>query len=191
MSVKDAVYSAIKMRTDYGRLLSESAEPLVTITEMVTRAIRDGQKIMTCGNGGSAAESMHLAEELIGRFRADRRPLPALSLAADSTALTCIANDYGFEHVFARQVEALGHKGDVLIALSTSGKSPNIISALKCGQGRGVKTIGLLGRSGSPAEAHCDVVFTPATDEPALVQELHLAVIHIVLDAVDREFATR
>ncbi len=187
-SDEQRLQSGIKLRGDYSRLLCESAAQIAAITQAVVDALKNGHRILTCGNGGSAAESLHFAEELVGRFRAERRPLPAISLVADSTALTCIANDYGFDEIFARQVEGLGIAADVLICLSTSGKSPNLIKALQRAREKRLTTIGLLGRPGSPAEAHCDVVFTPATDSSALVQELHLAVIHLVLEAVDAAF---
>ena len=178
----------IELRGDYGRLLGESASQIAAITRAVIDALQNGHRILTCGNGGSAAESLHFAEELVGRFRAERRPLPALSLVADSTALTCIGNDYGFDEIFARQVDGLGTVGDVLICLSTSGKSPNLIKALRRAKDKKLTTVGLLGRPGSPSEAHCDLAFTPETDSSALVQELHLAVIHLVLEAVDAAF---
>jgi len=188
MSNDAQLQRGIELRGDYARLLHEATEQIAAITNTVIQTLRNGRRIFTCGNGGSAAESLHFAEELVGRFRAERRPLPALSLVADSTALTCIGNDYGFDEIFARQVEGLGNAGDLLIVLSTSGKSANIIRALQAARAQKLITIGLLGRAGSPAEQHCDGAFTPATDSSALVQELHLAVIHLVLEAVDAAF---
>ncbi len=188
MSSDEQLQRGIELRGDYGRLLSESAAQIAAITRAIIDALQNGHRILTCGNGGSAAESLHFAEELVGRFRAERRPLPAISLVADSTALTCIGNDYGFDEIFARQVDGLGTAGDVLICLSTSGKSPNLIKALQRAKDKKLTTVGLLGRPGSPAEARCDWVFTPVTDSSALVQELHLAVIHLVLEAVDAAF---
>jgi len=189
MSKDEQLQRGIELRGDYAKLLGEAADQIAAITRLVIQALRDGRRILTCGNGGSAAESLHFAEELVGRFRAERRPLPAMSLVADSTALTCIGNDYGFDEIFARQVEGLGSAGDVLIVLSTSGKSANIIRSLEAARAQKLTTIGLLGRAGSPSEQHCDLAFTPATDSSALVQELHLAVIHLVLEAVDAAFA--
>jgi len=155
---------------------------------VIADTLRDGRRILTCGNGGSAAEAQHLAEELVGRFKRERRPLGAICLAADSTALTCIANDYGFVEVFARQVRGIGRAGDVLVALSTSGKSPNIIRALEAARSIGMKTVGLLGRPGSPAETLCDVAVTPDIEDAAIVQEIHLMTIHLILESLDAAF---
>jgi D-sedoheptulose 7-phosphate isomerase len=166
--------------------LRDSADVVARIAQTVAAALARGGKVLACGNGGSAAEAMHLTEEMIGRFSRDRAALAAISLSADPTALTCIANDFGFEAVFARQVAALGTKGDVLVALSTSGKSPNVLKALETARQKGLTTIGLLGRPGSPAEALCDIAFTAHVDTSAHVQELHLAVIHLVLEQLDR-----
>lgn len=160
-------------------------DQIVLMTEAV---FRSGGKLLTCGNGGSAAEALHLAEELVGRFKRNRDPLAAVCLAADPTALTCIANDYGYEQVFARQVQAIGRAGDVLVVLSTSGKSANLIKALEAARVAGMQTIGLLGPAGSPAEALCDVAFTPDVGDSAIVQELHLTTIHLVLELLDAAF---
>lgn len=165
--------------------MREREPPLERIIETVIAALRDGRKILTCGNGGSAAEALHLAEELIGRFDRQRRALPAICLAADSTALTCIANDFGYSEVFARQIDALGQTGDVLVALSTSGESPSIVEALKRARQRKLVTIGLLGAADSAAEPHCDLTFTLAGHTAARVQEAHLLAIHVLLEQVD------
>lgn len=170
--------------------LRSKADVLAAIASTLVGALRDGCKVLTCGNGGSAAEALHLAEELVGRFQStvNRRPLPAVCLCADPTALTCIANDFGFEHVFARQVEAHGQAGDVLVALSTSGKSPSILNALRRAREIGVLTIGLLGPPGSPAESLCDRALLLPGHAAARVQEAHLIAIHLFLEQIDREF---
>ncbi|HWL92855.1 MAG TPA: SIS domain-containing protein [Phycisphaerae bacterium] len=155
------------------------------IVGVVRDALAAGNKILTCGNGGSAAEAMHLAEEMVGRFSRDRAPLAALCLASDPSALTCIANDFGYERVFARQIQGLGRPGDVLVCLSTSGKSPNILNALEAARALRMKTVGLLGRPGSPAEALCDIAFMPDVPASAHVQELHLMLIHLVLEQLE------
>lgn len=158
------------------------------IAERIETTLRAEGKILTCGNGGSAAEALHLSEEMIGRFSKDRPPLAAVCLASDPTAMTCISNDFGFENVFSRQVQGLGRKGDTLVALTTSGKSKNVLLALQEARSRGLTTIGLLGPPGSAAEALCDVAFTLPGVESAHVQEAHLLVIHLVLEHLDRVF---
>jgi D-sedoheptulose 7-phosphate isomerase len=163
--------------------------PLIDrMAQGIESTLRAGGKVLTCGNGGSAAEALHLSEEMIGRFSKDRRPLAAVCLAADPTAMTCISNDFGFEQVFARQVAGLGRKGDTLVALSTSGKSKNVLLALQEAKAAGLITIGLLGPPGSPAESLCDLALTLSGAESSHVQEAHLLVIHLVLEHLDRVF---
>jgi D-sedoheptulose 7-phosphate isomerase len=155
----------------------------------VVNALRSGHKVLTAGNGGSAAEALHMAEELVGRFRADRPSLPGISLAADSTALTCIGNDYGYERVFSRQVEGLGIEGDVLVLFSTSGTAGNLATALDVAHGKGMTSVCILGRDGGPMAGrghHEVIVHGDATER---IQEAHQVVLHLVLDAVERTFA--
>jgi len=167
-----------------GRIV-DAADTIEHIAQAIQQALDSGKKVLTCGNGGSAAEALHLAEEMMGRFSRDRPPMAAVCLAADPAALTCIANDYGYEEVFARQVAGLGQTGDVLIALSTSGKSPNILKALQKGRELGLTNIGFLGQPGSPAEGLCDLALTTQADHSAHIQELHLVVIHLLLEYLD------
>ncbi len=165
--------------------LTDAAETVAQIAETIELSLKAGHKVLTCGNGGSAAEALHLAEEMIGRFDQDRPPIAAVCLCADPAAMTCISNDYGFEELFARQVQGLGNAGDVLVAFSTSGKSPNIVRALERARSLGVVTVGLLGPPGSPAEAHCDIAFTASNVHSSHVQELHLIVTHLLLEHLD------
>jgi len=181
----DAVRDSVRRHLDGLAALSHRADALAALIQAIRQPLRAGGRVFTCGNGGSAAEALHLAEEMIGRFRRERAPLPAVCLAADPTALTCIANDYGYEQVFARQLEGLGRPGDVLVALSTSGRSPSIVRALETARRLGIATIGLLGPPGSPAEPHCDQVLTLPGVEPAVVQEAHLIVVHLILERID------
>ena len=153
--------------------------------ELVGR-LGGGGTLYTCGNGGSAAQAMHLAEELIGRYRSDRPAQRAVCLNADATALTCIANDFGYDQVFARQCEAMLAPGDLLAVLTTSGRSPNIVRALEVARDRGVRTVGLLGGGGGEASALCDHPILVESDVSAHVQEAHQVVVHLLCEAVER-----
>jgi len=146
---------------------------------------RGGGTVLTCGNGGSAAHAMHLAEELVGKYRAPRRPYPAVCLNADPTALTCIANDFGFGAVFARPVEAMAGPGDCVVAISTSGNSGNIVAALRVARERGAVTIGLLGKDGGEARALCDHALVVPMGEAETLQEAHQVLVHLLVEAVE------
>ncbi|MSR68951.1 MAG: SIS domain-containing protein [Phycisphaerales bacterium] len=158
---------------------------LVRVITTVREALESGKMLMTCGNGGSAAEALHLSEELIGRYRSSRAPLKSVCLCADTTALTCIANDFGFSEVFARQVEALASAGDQLIVLSTSGKSPNVLRALAAAKKCGAGTIGLLGGDGGEARALCDHAIVVASGDSAAIQEMHQVIVHILCESLE------
>jgi D-sedoheptulose 7-phosphate isomerase len=158
--------------------LHELREPIERIAATLTRALQAGGKLMLCGNGGSAADSQHIAAELTGRFVNDRRPLAGLALSTDSSALTCIGNDYGFDAVFERQVRGLGRAGDVLLMISTSGNSANLLLAAKAAQAIGITTIGLLGRDGGKLLALCDDAVIVPSDVTARIQEAHIFIGH-------------
>jgi D-sedoheptulose 7-phosphate isomerase len=153
--------------------------------EMLTACVRAGSKILIFGNGGSAADAQHLAAEFVNRFRIERPPLPALALTTDSSVLTSIGNDYHFDEVFAKQVRALGRKGDVAWGISTSGNSPNVIKALEAARAAGLVTIGMTGRGGRLA-AGADLVFTVDSAITARIQEVHITIGHILCELVDR-----
>lgn len=155
---------------------------------LVCRALESGGKVLTCGNGGSATDAAHLAEELSGRYRGNRRALAAVNLAGDGAALTCIANDFGFEEVFARQVEALGRPGDVLVAFTTSGQSENINRALRRARALGLKTICLTGKGGGEAVALADLAIHIPDGDSARIQELHTFVLHAICEAAEAVF---
>jgi len=152
-----------------------------------TKSLQAGNTIFWCGNGGSAAESSHLAVELIGRFKKNRRSLPSISLNADSAAITCIANDFGYDQIFSRQLEGLGQEGDVLVVLSTSGMSENITNALKQAKSMGVKTIALLGKGGGNAAALADYSIVIDSNETARIQEMHLLLGHTFCEYAEME----
>lgn len=166
--------------------LARSADAVERVCAAVRDALIAGGKVITCGNGGSAAEALHLAEELVGKYRDPRHPLPALCLNADPTALTCIANDFGFEHVFARQVEALAAPADALVVFSTSGASANILRALEAARRKRVATLGLLGKGGGAALALCDAAVVVDETDTGHIQEAHQVVLHLVLECVER-----
>ena len=190
MDLHATITQRLQMSHRAAEALETQREALIRACEMVVQTLRDGGTILTCGNGGSAAEALHLSEELTGRYRTNRQALRAVCLAADPTALTCIANDFGFDHVFARQVEALGRPGDLLVVFSTSGKSPNLLRALHVARDRGVATLGLLGGEGGPALSLCDhAIVVPGVDGAA-VQEAHQMIMHILCEACEARFAT-
>lgn len=168
--------------------VQRSTDALESATNAAARALvaslQSGGKVLTFGNGGSSAEASHLAEELVGRFRKNRRPFPAISLSADSGTVTCIANDFGYETLFERQIEAFARPGDVAVALTTSGKSENVVRALKAAKERGAVTIALTGSSGLSGVAADHVLAVPSEDT-ALVQEVHLMIIHVLCLAVE------
>lgn len=147
---------------------------------------RAGCKVMSCGNGGSMSDAMHFAEEWSGRYRKERPPLPAIAFS-DPGHMSCVANDYGFEEVFARQVQALGREGDMLLMLSTSGNSPNLIRAAEEARLRGVTTVGLLGKGGGALLPLCDIPIVVPGLTSDRIQELHIKIVHIVIETVERE----
>src|SRR5262245_36617527 len=145
--------------------LAEQSDLIEAIAARVRDTLLSGHMMLTCGNGGSATDAQHLAEELIGRYRGNRRPLPAIALTADSAALTCIANDFGYDAVFARQVAGLARPGDLLLCFSTSGSSPSIIEALRAAQARGAGTIALLGKDGGAARGLAEIALVVASND--------------------------
>lgn len=151
---------------------------------MVAGAMKAGGKVMICGNGGSLCDAVHFAEELTGRYRTDRPALPAIAIA-DAGHITCTANDYGFEQIFARGVEALGRPGDVLIVLSTSGNSENVVRAVAAAKAKGMTTAALLGKGGGRLAGHCDAQIVAPGATADRIQELHMLVLHIIVDRVE------
>lgn len=164
----------------------QALEDLVRIANLVADCFRNNGRVLACGNGGSMADAMHFAEEWSGRFRSDRRPYPAFALS-DPAHLTCVANDFGFDQVFARQVEAFGQENDVLFVLSTSGNSPNIIEAAKVAKAKSMKVVGFLGRDGGAVKVLCDVVIIPPGEGSDRIQELHMLALHALIEAVEKE----
>jgi D-sedoheptulose 7-phosphate isomerase len=174
------------------RVATEVLPKIVEVGNLLCQTFQSGGKLLTFGNGGSAADAQHLAEEMIGRYQRTRRPLPAVSLTSDGTALTCIANDFGFEEIFARQVEALASPGDVVAGFSTSGNSPNVLKALQAARKKGAITIALLGRGGGKILGQADhSLIVPHAQTANEVQEMHIMIVHMLCDIVDRWAASQ
>jgi len=157
-----------------------------SITDAIIAALRAGKKLLIIGNGGSAADAQHIAAEIVGRYKKDRPGYAAIALTTDTSALTAITNDYGFEQVFSRQVEGLGQRGDVLLALSTSGRSPNILAALRKAREQGLITIGFTGSKGEAMGAACDHLLIAPSDDTPVIQQIHLAVAHGICDEIEQ-----
>ena len=174
--------AALERATQDAALLAAARK----VAEVVIAALRSGNKLLIIGNGGSAADAQHIAAEIVGRYKQDRPAYAAIALTTDTSALTAIANDYGFEQVFARQVAGLGRRGDVLLALSTSGRSPNILSALRTAREHGLVTIGFTGSKGEALGAICDHLVVAPSDDTAVIQQIHLALAHGICDAVEQ-----
>jgi len=170
------------------QLMSTLTDKVETTVQLCIDSLKNGGKILIFGNGGSAADAQHIAAELVGRYKVERRGLPAIALTTDTSALTSIGNDYGYSHVFDRQVEALANKGDVVIGISTGGSSGNVVSALKLAKDIGCKTIGFSGRDGGEMNALCNVnLVIPAEDTPR-IQEMHIVIGHTICHLIDLEF---
>jgi D-sedoheptulose 7-phosphate isomerase len=159
----------------------------VAIAERIAAALQSGGKVLLAGNGGSAADAQHIAAEFVGRFIDDRAPLAAIALTTDTSALTSIGNDYGFDKVFERQVRALGRKGDVFIGISTSGRSPNVVAALKAARERGLTTIGFTKDAQTAMQALCDFTLAVPAEETALIQQIHITAGHAICHLVEHE----
>ncbi|MCK4944951.1 MAG: D-sedoheptulose 7-phosphate isomerase [Alphaproteobacteria bacterium] len=160
-------------------------EPFEELLVAVTASISAGGKILFFGNGGSAADAQHLATELTVRYRADRAPIAALALTTDTSALTAIGNDFGFDHIFSRQIAALGKKGDVAIGISTSGNSRNILNALMEARNRGIVTVGLTGKTGGDMASLCDILLNVPSPTTARIQEMHIILGHMLCEALE------
>jgi D-sedoheptulose 7-phosphate isomerase len=179
------VQASIDLKRDFfakemGRLISQA--------DAMAKCLAQGGKLLICGNGGSAADAQHFAAELSGRFVTERRALAAIALTTDTSALTAIGNDYGFDRIFARQVEALGRPGDLLIGISTSGNSPNVVHAVQAARSLGAGAIGLLGRDGGQLGTLMDDCLTVPSNVTARIQEVHIMVIHFWCEILDEKF---
>ncbi len=185
MGADEEIREYLTETADLHRKVAGDPRAIRAIADAVVASLSAGGKVLLCGNGGSAADAQHFAAELVNRFRRDGRALPALALTTDSSVLTSIGNDASFERVFARQVEALGRKGDVLVALSTSGASPNILAAARAARGVGMKVIAFTGARGDPLAELADLAFRVPSRETSHIQEVHLAAYHLVSKLVE------
>ncbi len=171
------------------KVIETMTEKLEVASKLAVETLKNGNKILLCGNGGSAADAQHIAAELTGRYKTERRGLPAIAITTDTSALTAIGNDYGYDRVFDRQVEALANKGDLIIGISTSGNSKNILSALILGRKLGCKTLGFSGRNGGEMNEVCDInLVVPSNDTPR-IQEMHILFGHTICQIIDNELS--
>ena len=168
------------------RFVRDNREHIAAFAVTLAQGFRAGRKVLLFGNGGSAADAQHLAAEFVGRFSRDRSPLPALSLATDTSVLTAVGNDYGYTHVFARQLEAIGNRGDTAVAISTSGSSPNVLVAVDTARRCGLRTVGFTGQSGGELAGRVETLFRVPSPNTPRIQETHLLLGHVICELVDR-----
>jgi len=180
--VEDIFLESANLKKEF---VYEYAESIVNLGILMAKRLKMGYKVLICGNGGSAADSQHFAAEIIGRFEKERKGFPAIALTTDTSALTAIGNDYGFEEIFSRQVEALGQKGDILIGISTSGNSENIIKAVEKAKQLKMFTVGFLGKDGGKLKDIVDTAFIVRHDNTARIQEVHLTLEHTLCKVID------
>ena len=179
---------AVAEHLEVVRQLEEQQGVLEVIALAMTATLRAGGKIFWCGNGGSAGDSQHLAAEIVGRFRRERRGLPSVALTTDTSILTSVANDYGYEAVFSRQIEALGTPGDLLVGISTSGNSPNVVAALQAAHSQGLVTVAFTGAGGSRMASLADHLFAVASRDTARIQEAHILAGHMLCDWIELDW---
>lgn len=167
--------------------LSEMYPEIEQVAKMMRNCINSNGKILWMGNGGSAADSQHFAAEIVGRFKRERSGMPSIALTTDTSVITSVANDYGFEHIYSRQVEALGKPGDVLVGITTSGNSGNVVAAIHAGKKAGLVTVGMLGNGGGKMQTLCDFALTVPSADTARVQEAHILIGHILCELIEAE----
>lgn len=177
--------SLLNISNNFIKLADSCENEISEASTIIINAIKDKKKIMFCGNGGSAADSQHLAAELVGRYKKDREPFAAIALSTDTSTITAISNDYNFENIFSRQVEAIGNSGDVLYAISTSGNSRNVINAINHAIEKKIKVIGVTGENGGNITNLCDCIIKVPSARTDRVQEMHIAVGHIICEIVE------
>jgi D-sedoheptulose 7-phosphate isomerase len=180
--IKNSLYDSVKVKEDF---VNNNISEIILIAEKIVVAFTNDRKLMLCGNGGSAADAQHIAAEFIGRFELDRPPLPAIALTTDTSVITCIGNDYSFNDIFSKQVKAIGIEEDILIAISTSGNSPNIICAVEAAKDMGIYVVGLAGNDGGKLKDLSDSCLVVNSNSTARIQESHILAGHIICRLVD------
>ncbi|MBF0561644.1 MAG: D-sedoheptulose 7-phosphate isomerase [Alphaproteobacteria bacterium] len=188
MSANATIEQTIGLTIESFQRLREHVPAIAAAADRMITAMKAGGKVMFCGNGGSAADAQHLAAELMGRFMRERDPLPALALTVDTSALTAIGNDYGYENVFSRQLRGIGRSGDVLVGISTSGNSRNVVLALEAARRMGIHTIGLTGTNPGLMQELCDVLVNVPAARTDLIQQMHITVGHILCGLIEEAF---
>jgi len=184
--VDPIILNIVKNSTEISeRFIRENASKLMAVAEQISAAFLGDRKLLICGNGGSAADAQHMAAEFVNRFQLERPPLPALALTTDTSVITSIGNDYAFQEVFSKQVKALGLRGDILLAISTSGNSPNVLLAVEVAKQQGIHTVGLLGKDGGKLAGKVDTALVVESDVTARIQEAHILAEHIICHLVD------
>jgi len=182
--IEQFVAESVRVKTEFFR---NNADQISETAARMADAVRNGHKVLLFGNGGSAADAQHIAAEFVGRFIPDRIPLPALSLATDTSMLTALSNDYGYNAVFSRQVQALGNAGDIAIGISTSGNSPSVLKALDVARAKGLLTVGFTGQDGGKMNGGTDVIFRVPSRMTPRIQETHITLGHVLCELIDRE----
>ena len=182
--IDEFVAESLRVKADF---FEENKERIAQTAEVIAHGLRNGRKMLFFGNGGSAADSQHLAAEMVGRFGPDRSALAAIALSTDTSILTSVGNDYGYERVFARQIEALGQAGDIAIGISTSGNSPSVLGALDVARSKGLYTVGFTGESGGKMNGRAETLFRVPSRQTPRIQETHILLGHILCELVDRE----
>ena len=186
--MRDVIKNEINDHIRVANSLHNLTEEIIKSAILCIDSIKNGGKILLFGNGGSAADAQHIAAELVGRYKTSRKGLPAIALTTDSSALTSIGNDFGYEHIFDRQVEALANKGDVAIGISTSGKSINVINALKVASKLNCNTIGFSGHDGGEMNKICNINLSVPSEDTPRIQEMHILIGHTICHLIDQEF---
>lgn len=183
--IKDSYIKARDLLVEFSNN-QENIDLTTEIAHLMSKSFRDGNKILICGNGGSACDAMHFAEEFTGKFRKERKPLPVMHLM-DPSHITCVGNDYGFDEIFSRGVLAYGKPGDWLVSLSTSGNSENVYRAIKAAKKNGLKTLALLGKTGGRIAGMCDKEFVTPGVTSDRIQEIHMLILHVLIEGIERE----
>ncbi len=183
-NIKKTLYEISENFTNLGDTSTPEIEKAL---QLIIESLRKGRKIMFCGNGGSAADAQHLSAELVGRYLKNREPLSSIALTTDTSVITSIANDFSFDEIFSRQIESIGKEGDILYAISTSGKSKNILKALTIAKNMNIKTIGVTGNDGVVFDNICDVVIKTPASRPDRIQEMHIAIGQIICEILEKE----